>query len=106
MKNNYFELIDLSKWEDLLNNIINLQDSSSIYIRKFFNFFYHKSAIHDNKMIKYLISKPMDFNRSKEFFTIQIIELRDEWFLVNYKNIFYKCDQLDGLIECLKYIYK
>ncbi len=39
-----------------------------------------------------------------------ISELPDEWFLVkvtkDYKDECYKCDQIDGLIDCLKKIYK
>jgi len=40
-----------------------------------------------------------------------ISELPDEWYLVKSNkrysdvNHFYKCDQLDGLIDCLKQIY-
>jgi len=36
-----------------------------------------------------------------------IEEVADEWFLIKdiWKNKYYKCDQLDGIVDCLKYIF-
>ena len=35
--------------------------------------------------------------------SIEICKSSDEWYYVEYVGNFYKCDQLDGLIDCIQY---
>lgn len=37
---------------------------------------------------------------------ISLYKLEDDWFYVMDAAFYYKCDQWDGLLECIKYIIK
>ena len=52
------------------------------------------------KVNKWLSKNVIDFNNNGNW--LYISECDDEWFLVHDYNKFYKCDQYDGLIYCLK----
>jgi len=52
---------------------------------------------------------PNDFSDKIPKINIDVFKLSDEWFLISQKvpgrdNLFYKCDQLDGLKNFLSYV--
>lgn len=96
MKNEYFEEISVGEWLELLHNVINFNESNIKYIGNFY-----KIQIKDTNAYK---KKFKSLIMSDYYF--RLIELEDEWFLVDdlINDIYYKCDQLDGVIECLKYM--
>lgn len=101
MKNEYFEKITEAEWRILLKNIINIENKNISYITK-------KSPILKEKLI---INSGNQDGVSYEYLEnfekrTRIIELKDEWFLIDNYHIsdHYKCDQIDGVIECLKYL--
>ncbi len=57
------------------------------------------------RLKKYMVKDPNNRFQVGHMLNIDIMKCSDEWFLVVYdKNIMYKCDQLDGLIEFISNI--
>ncbi len=94
------DYVELSNINGLIPKLKELYHDFNIDIKK--NRYYNYIEMHDTQVHKSNFIKPQ----------IRIHELADEWFVVrkypNHKdgNRYYKCDQIEGLVDCLDYIQK
>ncbi len=69
-----------------------------------FNFDYDKGDDHDEYGNPYWIDSIEFFNHKEDHYTIN--KMQDEWYLItDDMDIYYKCDQWDGMTSCLKKIF-
>jgi hypothetical protein len=55
----------------------------------------------DNAVVYRSIITTTDYKRN-ETPNLRIDKLKDEWYLVMFKNNWWKCDQLDGVKKCIE----
>jgi len=111
----------LKKFNESSNYELSSQHDKEIFYKKYNSLDFNKNEINEIKAImanfnffEHNLTKCFLFTReiknSSEKSEIYITKYEDYWFYLSYyKNynsnaIVYKCDQLNGLIECLKYI--
>lgn len=72
-------------------------------IRKFL---VHNGSTDISTAIKYGALQKISFYNNNIFHTIE--KYKDDWFMImvrqSERNKFYECDQLDGLLNCIKYL--
>jgi hypothetical protein len=125
----YYKLIDMIEFNTSLNqSTININDNT---VNKVENQMLRKKSLHKRgigniitssySINKVIVKQSHEENRHQECnlfgisisiinsslveFYLLIIELEDEWFLMRIRRnddmVYYKCDQLEGLLKCI-----
>ena len=95
--NQYYTEIDKEEFNNLYRKAIPFTKDESMYLYR------HETKIETNTRwgctdpYKKNIFVFIYYTNPKTY----IYKLPDEWFVAEYGNKFYKCDQLEGLMKCL-----
>lgn len=110
-KNEFFTKISPVESQRLINGLDVDMNSVKNYLEREWKSFTEVEIKEINKLMKFnLDSKNPALIRSdlKKSFYFSIVKISDEWFILNFssgiKRYDYKCDQFDGLINCIKYL--
>ena len=97
----YYQEISKIQYDSIIGNdkFVNLYNIITLLEKYFLNLKFNKN--HMNRMATIDV-----YYERNEKYLFDIIESEDEWFYIStyYEGKFYKCDQFEGLIECIKYI--
>lgn len=111
--NSFYSTLSYSEMENLrsYNRELFTDNEVNLIISKLNNFFYHiHHKIEKNKRIGVEIIEINDKSYGPSDTKLYISKYEDEWYSIEYykavnlkyAKTYYKCDQLDGLIEFLK----